>query len=67
MPAITTVITLGQEITIITYKENDFTKEFNLEYLESLQETKIATQQFCTECALQISADFMGQPLVLSE
>ncbi len=67
LPAITTGITLGQEIPIITYKEPDFTKEFTLEYLESLQEIKIATQQFCTECALQISADFMGQPLVLSE
>ena len=67
LPAITTGITLGQEIPIITYKQPDFTKEFTLEYLESLQEIKIATQQFCTECALQISADFMGQPLVLSE
>ena len=67
LPAITTGITLGQEIPIITYKEPDFTQEFTLEYLESLQEIKIATQQFCTECALQISADFMGQPLVLSE
>ena len=67
LPAITTGITLGQEIPIITYKQPDFTKEFTLEYLESLQEIKIATQQFCTECALQISTDFMGQPLVLSE
>ena len=67
LPAITTGITLGQEIPIITYKEPDFTKEFTLEYLESLQEIKVATQQFCTECALQISTDFMGQPLVLSE
>ena len=67
LPAITTGITLGQEIPIITYKEPDFTQEFNLEYLESLQEIKIATQQFCTECALQISADFMGQPITLNE
>lgn len=67
LPAITTGITLGQEIPIITYKEPDFTQEFTLEYLETLQEIKIATQQFCTECALQISADFMGQPITLNE
>ena len=67
LPAITTGIALGQQIPIITYKEPDFTQEFNLEYLESLQETKIATQQFCTECALQISTDFMGQPMTLNE
>lgn len=67
LPAITTGITLGQEIPIITYKQPDFTKEFTLEYLESLQEIKIATKDFCTECALQISADFMGQPLTLNE
>ncbi len=67
LPAITTGITIGQEIPIITYKQPDFTQEFTLEYLESLQEIKIATQQFSTECALQISADFMGQPLTLNE
>ena len=51
-------IELGQNVEIITYKTPDFTKEFSLEYLESLQEIKSATPDFITECLLQTVQDF---------
>ena len=66
LPAISTGITLGQQIPIITYNQPDFSNDLTLEYLESLQVVKYATKEFCTECALQISTDFTGTPLTLN-
>lgn len=59
LPTISMGVQLGQEVPIITYKQPDFTKEFTLEYMESLQETKNVTTQFIQECALQVSKDFL--------
>lgn len=63
LPTISMAVQLGQEVSIITYKKPDFTKEFTLEYMESLQEIKNVTTAFVQECALQVSKDFMPVPL----
>ena len=49
---------MEQNIKIITYQKPDFSQEITNEYLESLQEIKIATVQFVQECLNQIVADF---------
>ena len=67
LPTISMAVQLGQEVPIITYKTPDFTKEFTLEYMESLQEVKNVTTEFVQECALQVSKDFMPTPLVVVE
>lgn len=59
LPTISMAVTAGQEVPIITYSEPDFTKEFTLEYMESLQTVKNVTPQFTQECALQLSKDFL--------
>lgn len=51
-------IELGQNVEIIVYKMPDFTKEPTLEYMESLQEIKIATSDFIQECLFQTVKDF---------
>lgn len=63
LPTISMGVTLGQEVPIITYKQPDFTQEFTLEYMESLQEVKNVTTQFIQECALQVSKDFLPTTL----
>ena len=49
---------LGQNVEIITYKTPDFTKELTTDYMEFLQEIKIATLEFITECLMQTVRDF---------
>lgn len=51
---------LGQKVVIITYKTPDFTKDYNEEYIVSLQERKEATADFIQECLMQTVADFGG-------
>lgn len=63
LPTISMGVTLGQEVPIITYRQPDFTQEFTLEYMESLQEVKNVTTQFIQECALQVSKDFLPTTL----
>lgn len=63
LPTISMAVQTGQEVPIITYKKPDFTKEFSIEYMESLQEIKTVTLAFIQECALQVSKDFMPVPL----
>lgn len=65
LPTISMAVQGGQQVPIITYKEPDFTKEFTLEYMESLQEVKNVTLDFITECALQVSKDFLPTPLIV--
>lgn len=67
LPTISMAVQGGQEVPIITYKQPDFTEEFTLEYMESLQEVKNVTEQFIQECALQISKDFMPVPLQVKD
>lgn len=63
LPTISMAVTAGQKVPIITYSEPDFTKEFTLEYMESLQTVKNVTPQFIQECALQLSKDFLPTAL----
>lgn len=66
VPALTNGLALGIATPIITYKQPDFTQEFTLEYMESLQEIKPVTAEFLKECSLQLAADFMPQGLTIS-
>ena len=56
LPTISMGVQMGQSVTIITYKEPDFTQE-NIDWL-SLQENKEVTSGFIQECFLQLSNDF---------
>ena len=56
LPTISMGVQMGQSVTIITYKEPDFTQE-NIDWL-SLQENKEVTSAFVQECFLQLSNDF---------
>lgn len=58
LPVISMAVNQGQPVTIITYKEPDFTHD--IEDWESLQEYKTATPQFIQECFNQVSTDFTG-------
>ena len=49
---------LGVDVRIITYKTPDFTKEPTEEYMESLQEIKLADLGFIQECLNQTVKDF---------
>jgi len=49
---------LNQDVRIITYKIPDFTREMTKEYMESLQEVKLATPTFVQECLFQTVQDF---------
>lgn len=51
---------LGQKVVIITYREPDFTIDYDEEYIVSLQERKEATAGFIQECLMQTVADFGG-------
>lgn len=51
---------LGQSVEIITYKQPDFSKEINEEYMISLQERKNATSEFIGECLTRTVMDFGG-------
>ena len=61
LPVIKMGLEMGQSVPIITYKEPNYSKEFTLEYMESLQEFKPVTAQFIQECALQVSKDFLPE------
>lgn len=67
LPAISAGVQIGQQIPIITYSLPDFTKDFSIEYMESLQEIKFTTAEFVQECFLQLSKDFAPVPLVINE
>lgn len=56
LPTISMGVQMGQSVTIITYKEPDFTQE-NIDWV-SLQENKEVTSGFIQECFLQLSNDF---------
>ncbi len=67
LPTISMGIQTGQAVPIITYKEPDFTEEFSMDYMESLQEVKNVTSEFVQECFLQLSSDFTAKPLIVKE
>lgn len=67
LPTISMGVQFGQQVPILTYKQPDFTKEFTLEYMVSLQEPKIVTSEFIQECAMQVSNDFLAQPILVEE
>ena len=56
LPTISMGVQMGQPVTIITYREPDFTQDIT--DLTSLQEYKTVTAQFVQECFLQLSNDF---------
>ena len=56
LPTISMGVQMGQPVTIITYKEPDFTTD-EIDWL-ALQEMKTVTAQFVQECFLQLSNDF---------
>lgn len=56
LPTISMGVQMGQPVTIITYKEPDFTEE-NIDWV-TLQELKEVTSAFVQECFLQLSNDF---------
>ena len=49
---------MGQEVEIITYQTPDFTRELTKDYVISLQEIKVVTNQFIQECLSQTVNDF---------
>lgn len=56
LPTISMGVQMGQPVTIITYKEPDFTQE-EIDWV-TLQELKEVTSAFVQECFLQLSNDF---------
>lgn len=60
LPTISMGVQMGQSVTIITYKEPDFTEE-NIDWV-TLQDIKEVTSGFIQECFLQLSQDF--KPIV---
>lgn len=52
---------LGLNVSVIAYKEPDFSNELTNEYMNSLQETKLANQEFIQECLAQTVKDFQGE------
>ena len=56
LPTISMGVQMGQPVTIITYKEPDFTQDVT--DFTSLQEYKTVTAEFVQECFLQLSNDF---------
>ena len=57
---IKTGMEMGQNVEIITYRTQDFSKELDLYYIESLQEVKLANLEFIQECLFQTVRDFNG-------
>lgn len=51
---------LGQNVEIITYKEPDFSKVIDENYMQTLQEKKTATLEFVKECLMRTVSDFSG-------
>lgn len=56
LPTISLGVQMGQPVSIITYKEPDFTTD-EIDWV-ALQEVKTVTAQFVQECFLQLSNDF---------
>ena len=56
LPTISMGVQMGQSVTIITYKEPDFTQQ-EIDWV-TLQELKEVTSGFIQECFLQLSNDF---------
>lgn len=56
LPTISMGVQMGQPVTIITYKEPDFTQQ-EINWV-ALQEQKEVTSAFVQECFLQLSNDF---------
>lgn len=49
---------LGHKVEIITYRQPDFYKDLTKEYMESLQEKKLVSEDFVMECLQQTVVDF---------
>ena len=58
LPVISMAANSGQQVSIITYAQPDFTQE-EVDW-ESLQIIKQVTPQFIQECFAQVSTDFTG-------
>lgn len=58
LPSIAMGIQLNQPVSIIAYKEPDFTEEIT--DLVKYQEVKQATAEFVQECFMQLNNDFIG-------
>lgn len=58
LPVISMGVNSGQAVTIIAYKEPDFTTD--VVDWESLQEEKTVTAEFISECFARLSSDFTG-------
>lgn len=58
LPVISMGVNSGQTVTIIAYKEPDFTQD--VKDWEALQEQKIVTPEFVQECFMRLSFDFTG-------
>lgn len=58
LPVISMGVQNGQAVTIIAYKEPDFTQDVT--DWEALQEQKIVTPEFVQECFMRLSFDFTG-------
>lgn len=58
LPVISMGVNSGQIVTIITYKEPDFTQDVT--DWEALQEVKTVTPEFIQECFARLSSDFTG-------
>lgn len=58
LPVISMGVQNGQAVTIIAYKEPDFTQDVT--DWEALQEQKIVTAEFINECFARLSVDFTG-------
>ena len=56
LPTISMGVQMGQPVTIITYKQPDFTQDVT--DWTTLQEYKTVTAEFVQECFLQLSNDF---------
>lgn len=59
LPVISMGVQSGQAVTIIAYKEPDFTQDVT--DWEALQEQKIVTPEFAQECFMRLSSDFTGE------
>ena len=58
LPVISMGVNSGQAVTIISYKEPDFTQDVT--DWEALQEVKTVTPEFIQECFARLSSDFTG-------
>ena len=56
LPSISLGLQINQNISVITYKEPDFTKE-TIDW-EALQEVKTIDENFVKECFIQLNNDF---------